>query len=372
MFNIKRIARILAYLSLALFSVSANSAEPLLGAFGKNLGNKYSFDDVLAIVESENAFIVQYDYLPPSPVLSTFHLLLTPVSYQIYGIMASDQLGNDQECKEWVAVIGKTVIDKYYNEAAGDNIYKLGEQDGILLKIKSNGRWIKLKCDDAQLTVSYSDPSVDAAGRTEFTQVNNLRSRFFKARYAEIVKELQSLSDKGVLQAQTMLGFLYRKGRGVTRDNSKAEYYYTQAASKNYPTAMFNLGTFLMDKGRLGEAEKWLLKGSEMGMRQAQYNLGQLYAKELSPPNYREAFRWFRESAEKGHVEGQYNTCHMYSAGDGVTRNEVQAYMWCDIAARSGHGVAQSNRDHIAKRMSPEQIAQARELAVQWRNQHSK
>lgn len=370
--NMKCITRIIFFIFILFYAFAANCAEPLLGAFGKKLGEKYLFDDVVSIAESEDAFIVQYDYIPPLPILSKFVVLLTPISYQIYGIMASDQLSNSKECKDWMAALAKIAVEKYYNKEAGDKLYAFGDQEGILLEIKNNRRWIKISCDDAQLTMAYGDSSFDEVQQQECTHLNNLRTRFLNKQYDEIKNEARTLSDQNVLQAQTMLGFMYRTGNGVTQDNTKAEYYYTQAANKNYPGALFNLGTFLMSESRLDEAEKWLLKGAKLGLQQAQYNLGQLYVNKRNPPNYKDAFRWFRESAERGHMEGQYNTCHMYSAGDGVTRNEVQAYMWCDIAARNGHSKARDNRDFIAKRMSQEQIQQARSLADQWWNNHSK
>ena len=56
----------------------------------------------------------------------------------------------------------------------------------------------------------------------------------------------------------------------------------------------------------------------------------------------------------------------MHSAGEGVARNEVEAWRWCDIAATLGHEKAAQNRDHIANRMTVQRVESARQLSAQW------
>lgn len=362
--------KIVLFIFFILTPALASSAELLSGGLNKKLGEKYLFDDVLKVTESSEAFIVTYDYTPPLPVLTEFHVMLTPLSYRIYGILASDQFGDKQECAGWMSTLSTTVVNKYYDQSAGDKIYIYDEHEGMKLEKKNNGRWIKINCTGSQLNMTYGDPEIENIKNKEFFRLRRLKDLFSNGRYAEISAELHELSSQDVLQAHVLLGIMYRAGNGVEKNSSKAEQYYVKGAKRKYPTALYNLGTFLMNEGRLAEAQNWLTTAANMGIRNAQYNLGQLHSNLQKPPNYREAFKWFKESAELGHLEGQYNTCHMYSAGDGVPRNEVQAYMWCEIAARSGHRIAAENRDHISQRMSEEEIAQARKLADNWYAQH--
>jgi TPR repeat protein len=163
-----------------------------------------------------------------------------------------------------------------------------------------------------------------------------------------------------------MVGFAYRQGIGVPKNSPLGERYYEKAAKAGLLEAQFNLGTLYLNSGQLDKALPWLKSAAERGSTPAQNNLAQLYLQEGIHYDESAAFVWFLKAAEAGHVEAQYNTCHMYSAGEGVARNEVEAYKWCDIAATSSHEKATKNRDYIAKRMTPQQIERAKMLSQQW------
>jgi TPR repeat protein len=59
--------------------------------------------------------------------------------------------------------------------------------------------------------------------------------------------------------------------------------------------------------------------------------------------NYGEAFRWLSKAAEQGNADAQYLVGDMYAKGMGVTRNIDQAVMWLGKAAAQGQVVAQSH-----------------------------
>jgi TPR repeat protein len=61
----------------------------------------------------------------------------------------------------------------------------------------------------------------------------------------------------------------------------------------------------------------------------------------------------------------------MYEKGQGVPQNYIQAHMWYNLAATQGNEIAKENRDIVAKRMTPAQIAEAQELARKWFKEHS-
>ena len=56
----------------------------------------------------------------------------------------------------------------------------------------------------------------------------------------------------------------------------------------------------------------------------------------------------------------------MYSNGEGVPKDDVNAYAWYNVASANGYDDGSKNRDIIAKRMTPEQIAKAQELSKVW------
>ena len=56
----------------------------------------------------------------------------------------------------------------------------------------------------------------------------------------------------------------------------------------------------------------------------------------------------------------------MYYTGQGILKDTVNAYAWCNVASANGSKVASKNRDLIAKEMTPEQIAEAQKLSKVW------
>ena len=91
------------------------------------------------------------------------------------------------------------------------------------------------------------------------------------------------------------------------------------------------------------------------------------------PQDYQEALKWFRKSAEQGFVETQFNLGVMYYNGEGVPQDYVLAHKWYNLAAFQEYKKAwnnwqfvakdRHNRDLLAKEMTPSQIAEAQNLA---------
>lgn len=61
----------------------------------------------------------------------------------------------------------------------------------------------------------------------------------------------------------------------------------------------------------------------------------------------------------------------MYASGRGVPQNYI-AHMWYNLAASRAmdtaiHDIAVINRDGVAAKMTPDQIAEAQRLASEWK-----
>ena len=77
---------------------------------------------------------------------------------------------------------------------------------------------------------------------------------------------------------------------------------------------------------------------------------------------------WFRRAADQGDAEAQSNLGVMYSEGQGLPQDYVQAFMWLDIAAAQNGGIRiKNNRDIVSERMTAAQIAEAQKLAREWK-----
>jgi len=90
--------------------------------------------------------------------------------------------------------------------------------------------------------------------------------------------------------------------------------------------------------------------------------------------NYAEAVKWYRLAANQKHPMAQANLGVMYERGHGVRQDFVQAQMWFILSASlflaseaKSRGLVVRNRDQLARIMTPEQLAAARQLAREWR-----
>ncbi len=117
---------------------------------------------------------------------------------------------------------------------------------------------------------------------------------------------------------------------------------------------------------------------AEQGDAKAQYILGRMYdLGEGVPQDYAEAAKWYRKAAEQGDAKAQFALGAMYSYGRGVPQDYVQAHKWYNLAAsryapESDRDRAVKNRDILAAKMTPAQIAEAQQLAREWKEKHGK
>ena len=63
--------------------------------------------------------------------------------------------------------------------------------------------------------------------------------------------------------------------------------------------------------------------------------------------------------ARQGHARAQFNLGVMYSAGQGVQRDLVQAYAWLQRAGGAGVDAASGYLKKVTARMEPQLLAQA-------------
>jgi uncharacterized protein len=97
----------------------------------------------------------------------------------------------------------------------------------------------------------------------------------------------------------------------------------------------------------------------------AQFNLGLLFLDGKGvPQNPAEAANWFRRAAEQDYTQAQHNLGAMYGTGQGVRRDLVQAYKWLNICAAKGNAGCTTQRDLIAKKLKPAQVAEGQRLAT--------
>lgn len=119
-------------------------------------------------------------------------------------------------------------------------------------------------------------------------------------------------------------------------------------------------------------------QAAEQGDAAAQALVGGMYlVGEGVPRDFAEAAKWYRKAAEQGNADAQYDLGVMYADGQGVPRDYVFAYMLFDLAATSfeaanSRDIAAKDRDVVASKATPAQIAEARRLAREWKSKMGK
>ena len=87
--------------------------------------------------------------------------------------------------------------------------------------------------------------------------------------------------------------------------------------------------------------------------------------------DYATALRLWLPLAEQGDVIVQLNLGLLYYWGHDVLQDSVQDYVqahkWFNLAAAQGNLSAAGNRDWLAKKMTPDQLAEAQRLAREWK-----
>ena len=79
--------------------------------------------------------------------------------------------------------------------------------------------------------------------------------------------------------------------------------------------------------------------------------------------DYETALREWKPLAEQGRPDAQLNLGIMYDNGYGVIQDHVYAHMWFNIASANGLEKARENRDLVANKLTPNQMADAQKLA---------
>lgn len=70
--------------------------------------------------------------------------------------------------------------------------------------------------------------------------------------------------------------------------------------------------------------------------------------------------------ARNGRADAFYDLGLLYATGQGVEQDLIEAHKWFNLAAARGLRCAVSDREELARDMSPAEIAEAQRQARQW------
>jgi TPR repeat protein len=156
-------------------------------------------------------------------------------------------------------------------------------------------------------------------------------------------------AEKGLGEAQAMLGDCYEEGAAAAADPREALRWYRPAAEAGVGTAMANMGgLYCIGKGvsqDYAEGVRWLIKAADTGCLSPGllYLLGAAYEKGRGVgQNEQEALHWYHKAAEAGDVEAMVEVGERYKEGNGVRRDDTKALLWFRKAADAGKAAAMS------------------------------
>lgn len=166
----------------------------------------------------------------------------------------------------------------------------------------------------------------------------------------EAAKWKRKAAEAGLALAQTELGSLYFSGRGVEQDRIEAGYWYRKAADGGNEEAIGFLreaSLFCTEavKGTLGR-ESYCLVSAGAGYPDGQFSVGTYHdSGHFLSKDKEKASEWFRKAAEQGHALAQALLGKALAEGDGVPRDDTEAYAWFSVLANH---TPHNDRDRFA------------------------
>jgi len=163
------------------------------------------------------------------------------------------------------------------------------------------------------------------------------------AQTAGIDPALLARANGGDAAAQVAVGECYAAGKGVTKDLTQAAAWYRKAAEKGDLGGELHLAALYRDGG----------KGFPRDMAQAA--------------------AWYRKAAEQGDADAQATLGVLYSFGQGVDRNDGEAYFWLSIAALAkgpNQDKYAANRQMVGTHLTVDEVDEIQERVNKWQTAH--
>jgi hypothetical protein len=121
---------------------------------------------------------------------------------------------------------------------------------------------------------------------------------------------------------------------------------------------------------------QWYQKAAEQKSIAGEMHLAALYRDgggKTVPRDMEQAAAWYRKAADQGDPTAQGTLGVLYSMGQGVPRNDVEAYFWLDLAA-SVNGPNQekytANRQMIGQNLTTDEVSDVEDRVTAWKAAH--
>jgi len=127
-----------------------------------------------------------------------------------------------------------------------------------------------------------------------------------------LIDVLTERAELGDIESQFLLGSAYLSGIGMPKHDARAEKWLTHAAEADHAEAQNLVGVHFSDDS---------LKVD-----------------------------WYKKAAQQGLPVAQFNLAYSYE-GEGIHKDQEEAYIWYSIAAANGYDKADERRDQVLNRI---------------------
>ncbi|MFQ5915995.1 MAG: tetratricopeptide repeat protein [Nitrospinota bacterium] len=135
-------------------------------------------------------------------------------------------------------------------------------------------------------------------------------------------------------------------------------------AEQGNADGQYLLALSYLQQGRTADAVKWFRMAAAQGHAEAQFRLGKLAYYRETPDEPR---GWLCVAANQRHAGAMLELGSWNEAGFMRQMDHSRAYMWYSLAASNGHESAAALKDQLAKKMTPDQVAEAERLVKEWK-----
>ncbi len=158
---------------------------------------------------------------------------------------------------------------------------------------------------------------------------------------AESFNWMFKAASTGIPEAEYHVGKMFEDGFGTQRDPTESLMWITKAANHKYPEAAYELGDMYANGDRIpydqSKAYHYYLIAAKAGYPQAECALGLIYYTDnASAANYYQAIKWFKKAAQHGMLDANYNLAQAYAQNRFPGRNLDEYIKNITIAAQGG------------------------------------
>jgi TPR repeat protein len=194
--------------------------------------------------------------------------------------------------------------------------------------------------------------------------MNSLTGTGFSRNDLAGVDSIRRSAELGYAPAQVAMGYFAETGFVGPSDPSQAADFYAKAAAQGDRVAQWVLGrmyfTGIGEPRNLNESERWLGKAANQGDPFGQFLLGSV---KLERGDYAAAANWFRRASDLGLPQAQQQLGLLLKEGRGVPADKFEAYVQLLLSFEAGLQNSADDLKRVEAEITNSQIEQAKTRA---------